>query len=117
MWVASVITASLPLLASAFPFPNPPGYGGGEPFFFKGHDLSSLKILEDGGAVYVDTERGNVTRPAEDILGDGGMNTVRLRLWVYPKAPYDGKLSHSVSTFHQRRYLTLLQAATTNPTA
>ncbi|KAK0904994.1 hypothetical protein LTR02_006694 [Friedmanniomyces endolithicus] len=90
MWVASVITASLPLLASAFPFPNPPGYGGGEPFFFKGHDLSSLKILEDGGAVYVDTERGNVTRPAEDILGDGGMNTVRLRLWVYPKAPYDG---------------------------
>ncbi|KAK1075655.1 hypothetical protein LTR74_000063 [Friedmanniomyces endolithicus] len=90
MWVASVLAASLPLLASAFPSPNPPGYGGGEPFFYKGHDLSSLKILEDGGAVYVDTERDNITRPAEDILGDGGMNTVRLRLWVYPKAPYDG---------------------------
>lgn len=63
-----------------------------KPYFYKGHDLSSLKILEDGppGAVYKDTARGNITRPAEDILGDGGMNTVRLRLWVNPTVPFDG---------------------------
>ncbi|KAK3117234.1 hypothetical protein LTR53_001569 [Teratosphaeriaceae sp. CCFEE 6253] len=91
MLLLSLVTAALPLLATAAPSPNPPGYGGGsKPFFYKGHDLSSLKILEDGGAVYVDTARGNATRPAEDILGDGGMNVVRLRLWVYPKSPYDG---------------------------
>ncbi|KAF2215715.1 glycoside hydrolase family 53 protein [Cercospora zeae-maydis SCOH1-5] len=60
------------------------------PYFYKGHDLSSLKILEDGGVIYKDTARDNATRPAEDILGDGGMNTVRLRLWVNPKVPYDG---------------------------
>jgi len=52
---------------------------GGSPFFFKGYDLSSLRMLEEGGAVYHDSARHNVTRPAEDILGDGGMNTVRLR--------------------------------------
>lgn len=28
----------------------------------------------------------------DQILGDGGMNVVRLRLWVDPKAPYDGKI-------------------------
>lgn len=61
-----------------------------EPFFYKGYDLSSLKIEEDGGYIYKDTQRNNVTRPVEDILGDGGMNTVRLRLWVNPKVPYDG---------------------------
>ncbi|USW53574.1 Putative glycosyl hydrolase family 53, glycoside hydrolase superfamily [Septoria linicola] len=61
-----------------------------KPFFYKGHDLSSLKILEDGGASYKDTAKGNKTRPAEDILGDGGMNTVRLRLWVNPVVPFDG---------------------------
>lgn len=61
-----------------------------KPFFHKGHDLSSLKILEDGGASYKDTAKGNKTRPAEDILGDGGMNTVRLRLWVNPVVPFDG---------------------------
>jgi len=82
MWLAKVAAATLPLFAAAHPSPNPPSYGGGQPFFYKGHDLSSLKILEDGGAVYVDTERDNITRPAEDILGDGGMNVVRLRLWV-----------------------------------
>ena len=49
------------------------------PFFYKGHDLSSLKILEESGTVYKDTARNNATRPVEDILGDGGMNTVRLR--------------------------------------
>ena len=92
MMFLSAIAASLPLLATALP--GPPGYGGGKPFFYKGHDLSSLKIEEDGGAVYKDTGRGNITRPAEDILGDGGMNTVRLRLWVNPKAPYDGTVYH-----------------------
>jgi arabinogalactan endo-1,4-beta-galactosidase len=55
-----------------------------EPFFFKGHDLSSLKTVEDGGAIYKDTARNNETRVAEDILGDGGMNSVRLRIWVNP---------------------------------
>ncbi|KAI9757599.1 MAG: hypothetical protein M4579_003412 [Chaenotheca gracillima] len=54
------------------------------PFFYKGHDLSSLKILEDSGSIYKDTARHNKTRAAEDILGDGGMNTVRLRIWVNP---------------------------------
>ncbi|SMY29757.1 unnamed protein product [Zymoseptoria tritici ST99CH_1A5] len=61
-----------------------------EPFFYAGHDLSSLKIMTDGGAIYKDTARGNAIRSAEDILGDGGMNTVRLRLWVNPVVPYDG---------------------------
>jgi arabinogalactan endo-1,4-beta-galactosidase len=61
-----------------------------EPYFYKGYDLSSLKILEDGGAVFRDTACNNDTKPAEDILGAGGMNTVRLRLWVNPTVPYDG---------------------------
>jgi len=52
---------------------------GVEPFFYKGFDLSSLHILEEGNVTYKDTARHNKTRPAEDILGDGGMNTVRLR--------------------------------------
>ncbi|KAH8675413.1 family 53 glycosyl hydrolase [Xylariales sp. PMI_506] len=53
--------------------------------FYKGHDLSSLKLLEDSGTYfYVDTARHNETRPADDILGDGGMNGVRLRIWVNP---------------------------------
>lgn len=47
--------------------------------FYTGHDLSSLKLLDDSGTIYKDTSQGNVTRPAEDILKDGGMNTVRLR--------------------------------------
>lgn len=47
--------------------------------FYQGYDLSSLLILEEGGAIYKDTQRGNETRPAEDILIDGGMNTARLR--------------------------------------
>jgi arabinogalactan endo-1,4-beta-galactosidase len=53
-------------------------------YFFKGHDLSSLKLLEDGGSIYKDTSRHDDTRPAEDILGDGGMNSIRLRIWVSP---------------------------------
>jgi arabinogalactan endo-1,4-beta-galactosidase len=51
----------------------------GQSKFYKGHDLSSLKLLEDAGAVYKDTMQHNRTRPVEDILGDGGMNGVRLR--------------------------------------
>lgn len=61
-----------------------------KPYFYNGFDLSSLKIQEDGGFVFKDTARGNATRPVEDILGDAGMNTVRLRLWVNPTLPYDG---------------------------
>jgi arabinogalactan endo-1,4-beta-galactosidase len=49
------------------------------PFFYQGHDLSSLKFLEETGTVYKDSARNNQTRPAEDILGDGKMNSVRLR--------------------------------------
>ena len=63
--------------------------GHAEPFFYKGFDLSSLKIEEDGGTVYKDTLRGNITSPVEDMLV--GMNTVRVRLWVHPtQVPYDG---------------------------
>ena len=51
--------------------------------FYRGHDLSSLKLLEDGGTLYKDTAQDNVTRPAEDILKDGGMNTVRLRYVLF----------------------------------
>lgn len=61
---------------------------GAQPYFYKGYDLSSLKIMEDGGATYKDTLRDNATMSVEDILE--GMNTVRLRLWVHPKVPYDG---------------------------
>lgn len=58
-----------------------PTNGGSKAFFYKGHDISSLKMLEDGDtqAVFKDTARGNATRRAEDILADGGMNGVRLR--------------------------------------
>ncbi len=55
--------------------------------FYKGFDLSSLNIQEDGGAIYKDTSKNNATRPAEAILE--GMNTVRLRLWVHPVVPFD----------------------------
>jgi arabinogalactan endo-1,4-beta-galactosidase len=41
-------------------------------------------MLEEGDCIYKDTARNNQTRPAEDILGDGGMNSVRLRVWVNP---------------------------------
>lgn len=71
---------------------GPPKYGGSgggsEPtFFYKGFDLSSLKIMEDGGAVYKNAQQGNKTMDAEDMLV--GMNTVRLRLWVNPTVPFD----------------------------
>jgi arabinogalactan endo-1,4-beta-galactosidase len=51
---------------------------------YRGHDLSSLLMLEESDNIYVDTERGNVTRTADAILTDGGMNAVRLRIWVNP---------------------------------
>ncbi|CCF44787.1 glycosyl hydrolase family 53 [Colletotrichum higginsianum] len=60
--------------------------GDEKPFFYKGHDLSSLKMLEESQNVFVDTARGNQERPADDILADGGMNGVRLRLWLEPLA-------------------------------
>ena len=62
---------------------GPPGNswhpGGNEPTFYKGHDLSSVQLLNEYGYIYKDMARGNETRPVEDILGDGGMNGVRLR--------------------------------------
>ena len=84
------VLLALIALASSWTLPNasPPGYKPDKPFFYKGFDLSSLKIEEDGGAVYKDTMHGNVTRPVEDMLE--GMNVVRLRLWVDPKVPFDG---------------------------
>ncbi|CAN8105974.1 unnamed protein product [Discula destructiva] len=61
-------------------------------FFYKSHDLSSLRVLENGGgAVYYDTARGNVSRPIEDILRDGGMNAIKLRLFVDPTGDDAGK--------------------------
>lgn len=49
---------------------SPPGYGHPNPLaFYKGFDLSSLKIQEDDGAVYKDSARSNRMRPVEDILG------------------------------------------------
>lgn len=47
--------------------------------FYKGHDLSTIKYEEDRGVVFKDTARLNTTRPVEHILGDGGMNSVKLR--------------------------------------
>jgi arabinogalactan endo-1,4-beta-galactosidase len=82
------IAAALSCTALAAAVLHPPGHDP-KPYFYKGHDLSSLKIEEDGGYIFKDTLRGNKTRPAEDILGDGGMNTVRLRLWVNPVVPFD----------------------------
>ncbi|KAI9912643.1 hypothetical protein PsorP6_006145 [Peronosclerospora sorghi] len=47
----------------------------------KGHDLSSVALMETKeGAKWISTSGENTT--IETILGDGGMNTVRLRLWT-----------------------------------
>ncbi|KAI9739215.1 MAG: hypothetical protein M1834_007428 [Cirrosporium novae-zelandiae] len=54
--------------------------------FYKGHDLSSTKMLEDSGYTYYTT--AGKEADIEDILGDGGMNTVRLRLWVTDDGTY-----------------------------
>jgi arabinogalactan endo-1,4-beta-galactosidase len=76
----SVASAALLCLSTANASPHKPVQTQTvDPFFYKGFDLSSLHILELGNVTYKDTARRNATRPAEDILGDGGMNTVRLR--------------------------------------
>lgn len=90
----TLTTLLLPLLSpltTALPNTNPnTNKHASKPFFYNGFDLSSLAIQEAGGYVYKDTAQGNSTRPVEDILGDAGMNTVRLRLWVDPSVPFDG---------------------------
>ncbi|EIW76189.1 glycoside hydrolase family 53 protein [Coniophora puteana RWD-64-598 SS2] len=74
--LAAVISAAPSPAASVIPLS-----------FYKGHDLSSLKMLEDTGTyTFVDTAQDNTTRAADDILADGGMNAVRMRLWVDPTA-------------------------------
>jgi arabinogalactan endo-1,4-beta-galactosidase len=83
--LTAVAAAILSLSSFATASPKPK-----KPYFYNGFDLSSLKIQEDGGFIFKDTARNNATRPVEDILGDAGMNTVRLRLWVNPTVPYDG---------------------------
>jgi arabinogalactan endo-1,4-beta-galactosidase len=78
--ILSVASAALLCLSTANASPHKPVQTQTvDPFFYKGFDLSSLHILELGNVTYKDTARRNATRPAEDILGDGGMNTVRLR--------------------------------------
>src|SRR5262245_16573415 len=67
-----------------------------QPPFYKGHDLSSLLMLEESDNIYVDTQRNNETRPADDILADGGMNGVRLRIWVNPVAPGTNGLEYTL---------------------
>ncbi|KAI9706155.1 MAG: hypothetical protein M1820_004916 [Bogoriella megaspora] len=79
----TILTASLSLFLFISAFSGEP-LGSSASTFYQGHDLSSLLILEEGGAICKDTGRQNETRPAEDILIDGGMNTVRLRIWVDP---------------------------------
>ncbi len=54
--------------------------------FYKGHDLSSCKLLEDNGYTFYTSS--SVESSIEEILGDGGMNTVRLRLWVTEDGTY-----------------------------
>ncbi|GMF29611.1 unnamed protein product [Phytophthora fragariaefolia] len=47
----------------------------------KGHDLSSVALMESSqGARWISTTGKTTT--IESILGDGGMNAVRLRLWT-----------------------------------
>lgn len=78
--ILSIASAALVCLSAATASPHKqPAQNQVDPFFYKGFDLSSLHILELGNVTYKDTARRNATRPAEDILGDGGMNTVRLR--------------------------------------
>lgn len=95
MRIKTVFLFALPYLASALPDQRPKdqnegnGHDVGEhghvrAFFYQGHDLSSLKTLEDTGSIFKDTARHNQTRTADAILADGGMNSVRLRLWVNP---------------------------------
>ncbi|CAD6447150.1 56b48e63-0526-4c78-8036-7a28772257f0 [Sclerotinia trifoliorum] len=75
----SLLTTVLPLALA-----RPENQSKDFSYFYKGHDLSSLLMLEGGGSIFKDTTKHNATRPAEAILGDGGMNSVRLRQWVNP---------------------------------
>ena len=68
----SYLLLALPVLAASIPKRQ-------SSYFYTGHDLSSLLLLEQTGSIYKDTARQNATRPAEAILADGGMNSVRLR--------------------------------------
>ncbi|PVH87349.1 glycoside hydrolase family 53 protein [Cadophora sp. DSE1049] len=86
MRIAALLALALPVVSAASVLSK----SNSQPFFYKGHDLSSLKTLEDDGSIFKDTARHNITRPAEDILGDGGMNTVRLRIWVNPVGGTNG---------------------------
>lgn len=101
--ILSIASAALVCLSAATASPHKqPAQNQVDPFFYKGFDLSSLHILELGNVTYKDTARRNATRPAEDILGDGGMNTVRLRYGVsvsdMAKTEADILLSESGST-------------------
>jgi hypothetical protein len=78
-------------LASPWAPGGPPSSPWGPPAttFFKGHDLSSLRLFQPGhsaplNVTFKDAQHGNVSKPADEILAAGGMNTVRLRLWVDP---------------------------------
>ena len=97
-----LLTLVLPATATAIPRQS---------FFYQGHDLSSLALLEQTGSIYKDTSRQNATRSADAILGDGGMNSVRLRLWVNPRnfqsQPPDYDLNYTLSLasrFHKAGY-------------
>lgn len=100
--ILSIASAALVCLSAATASPHKqPAQNQVDPFFYKGFDLSSLHILELGNVTYKDTARRNATRPAEDILGDGGMNTVRLRYGISvsdTKAETDILLLESGST-------------------
>ena len=77
-----LLVTDISLLQVSFAAPGAGSSLSSPPTFYQGHDLSSLLIIEEGGAIYKDTQRRNETRPAEDILIDGGMNTARLRYAV-----------------------------------
>lgn len=78
------------VLSLSFTSAIPTESSNNHPFFYQGHDLSSLPTLEAGGAIFKDTAKHNITRSAEAILKDGGMNTVRLRIWVDPVGGTNG---------------------------
>jgi arabinogalactan endo-1,4-beta-galactosidase len=83
--VCAIVGFFTPCLATPKPEgPVEPMQGAAAPTFYKGHDLSSLLMLEESDNIYVDTQRNNATRSADAILADGGMNGVRLRIWVNP---------------------------------
>ncbi|QSZ29863.1 hypothetical protein DSL72_004381 [Monilinia vaccinii-corymbosi] len=86
MKLCAVLATVLPMIAQSATT------GNDSFFFYKGHDLSSLPMLETDGYTFKDTARKNATRPVEAILGDAGMNTVKIREFVNPK---DGTYGHA----------------------